>query len=139
MCYYLDNIRRYVYEDKIEVSRDVAAKRKKYASVPYHASLELISSLSSTSSRSSSGLLSDDSKAYLDGLISNILVDAQARKTLNHAHIHVVQKEAKAIEEKILAEIAVVKGVLDHFQGYTLMFNYGENYNALAPSSADLP
>lgn len=70
--YYMGNIGMYVYEDKIEVSKVVGAKRKKSTSAPSQAALDLISSSSYAPSRSSGGVLFVDAKTYFDALDSKI-------------------------------------------------------------------
>ncbi|KAL5079855.1 hypothetical protein RYX36_008276 [Vicia faba] len=83
-------------------------------------------------------LLCDDAKAYRDGLVSNILADSQIRETRLHAHIDLVAREAKEINEKILVELSTVKGVLYHLKDLTLMFNFNDIDATYDPSLDDL-
>lgn len=123
--YYLDNVGRYIYEDKIEVLEglDIKHKKKNMMSiiVPGH-----IGSSSSTSPSSSDRLLSNDAKAYLDGLVSKIMVDSHIREKHFHVHIDLVAKEEKERDQKIQAKLYVVKGLLNHLKESTLVFNIND-------------
>lgn len=83
-------------------------------------------------------MLSTISKAHFNAWFRKNLAYSQTSESHIHAHIDVVAKEAKerednireearANKEKILAEIAVVKGILDHLQDSTNMFYLYEN------------
>lgn len=83
-------------------------------------------------------LLSIVSKAHFNVWFRKNLAYSQTSESHIHAHIDVVAKEAKkredniieearANKEKILAEISAVKGILDHLQDSTNMFNLYEN------------
>ncbi|CAI8594644.1 unnamed protein product [Vicia faba] len=80
----------------------------------------------------------DLDNAYMDGLVSNILADSQIKETRLHAHIDLVAREAKEINEKILVELSTVKGVLDHLKDFTLMFNFNDIDATYDPSPDDL-
>lgn len=83
-------------------------------------------------------MLSIDSKAHFNAWFRTNLANSQTSESHIHAHIDLVAKEAKerednireearANKEKILAEISAVKGILDHLQDSTNMFNLNEN------------
>lgn len=133
----------------IEFPKVFTTKRKKLAFASGHVSPDHIGPSSFRPSSSSGSLLSIGSKSFFDEGFSKILEESLTRESRIHAHIDVVAKEAKEIEEKIkeaakaskeniLVEISFVKGVLDHIQGSTLMFNLNDNEASLAPSSTNL-
>lgn len=66
MYYYLDNIDKYLYEDKIEVPRVVTTKRKNLTSYPSQDTPDHISSSSYDRSPSFNMLFYVGAKAYFD-------------------------------------------------------------------------